>query len=70
MLLALTAVLGLLNAIAGSVVVLAIPEVLPRHIRATGLAIACAIGVAIFGGSTQFVVTWLIGAPANPAAPA
>jgi MFS family permease len=70
MLLTLTAVIGLLNAIAGSVVVLAIPEALPAHCRATGLAIAYAVGVAIFGGSTQFVVTWLIGATANPASPA
>jgi len=29
-----------------------------------------AVGVAIFGGTTQFIVTWLIGATGNPAAPA
>ena len=48
----------------------AIPELLPRGIRATGLSIAYAIGVALFGGTTQFIVTWLIGATGNAAAPA
>jgi hypothetical protein len=43
---------------------------LPRGIRATGLSIAYAVGVALFGGTTQFIVTWLIGATGNPAAPA
>ncbi len=38
--------------------------------RATGLSIAYAVGVALFGGTTQFVVTWLIDVTGNPAAPA
>jgi hypothetical protein len=34
------------------------------------MSIAYAVGVALFGGTTQFVITWLIAATGNPAAPA
>ena len=47
-----------------------IPELLPRQIRATGLSIAYAFGVSIFGGTTQLIVTYLIGATGNPTSPA
>ncbi|WP_077034361.1 MFS transporter [Pelomonas sp. KK5] len=70
MLLAVTAFLAILQAITGAASLIAIPELLPRGIRATGLSIAYAIGVALFGGTTQFIITWLIGATGNPAAPA
>jgi MFS family permease len=69
-LLAVTSVLAALTAISGAASLVAIPELLPRGIRATGLSIAYAVGVAIFGGSTQFIVTWLLAATGNPAAPA
>ena len=69
-LLAVTSFLAALTAISGAASLVAVPELLPRGIRATGLAIAYAIGVAIFGGSTQFIVTWLLAATGNPAAPA
>lgn len=48
----------------------AFPELLPPRIRATGMSLAYAIGVALFGGTTQFVITWLIEAAGNPACPA
>jgi MFS family permease len=47
-----------------------LPEMFPRSTRATGLSISYAAGVSIFGGFAQFVVTWLIGATGNAAAPA
>lgn len=47
-----------------------LPEMFPRSTRATGLSIAYAAGVSIFGGFAQFIVTWLIQATGNPAAPA
>ncbi len=65
-----TILLGALTAISGAASLVAIPELFPRRIRASGMSIAYAIGVALFGGSTQFVVTWLIGATGNPASPA
>jgi MFS family permease len=70
MLLAITSFLAALTAVSGAASLVAIPELLPRGIRATGLAIAYAIGVAIFGGTTQFIITWLLAATGNPAAPA
>lgn len=70
MLLAVTTFLAALTAVSGAASLVAIPELLPRGIRASGLSIAYAVGVALFGGTTQFVVTWLIGATGNPAAPA
>ena len=69
-LLGVTTFLAALTAVSGAASLVAIPELLPRGIRATGLSIAYAVGVALFGGTTQFVVTWLIGATGNPAAPA
>ncbi len=69
-LLAVTTFLAALTAVSGAASLVAIPELLPRGIRATGLSIAYAVGVALFGGTTQFIVTWLIGATGNPAAPA
>lgn len=65
-----TALLAALTAVSGAASLVAIPELLPRSIRATGMSLAYAIGVALFGGTTQFVVTWLIDATGNPASPA
>lgn len=39
----------------------AIPESLPAWARATGMSITYAVATAVFGGTTQLVVTWLIG---------
>jgi MFS family permease len=69
-LLGVTTFLAALTAVSGAASLVAIPELLPRGVRATGLSIAYAVGVALFGGTTQFIVTWLLGATGNPAAPA
>ncbi|ODV13151.1 MAG: MFS transporter [Rubrivivax sp. SCN 70-15] len=69
-LLAVSGFLAALTAISGAASLVAIPELLPSGIRATGMAIVYAVGVALFGGTTQFIITWLIGATGNPAAPA
>ncbi len=69
-LLGVTALLAALNAMSSAASLVTIPELLPRSIRAVGMSIAYAVGVALFGGTTQFVVTWLIAATGNPAAPA
>ena len=67
---AVTALLGALTALSGAASLVAIPELFPRRLRAIGMSIAYAVGVALFGGTTQFVITWLIGATGNPASPA
>jgi hypothetical protein len=49
---------------------LAVAELLPPSVRAGGFAIAYAAGASLFGGTTQLVVTWLIGATGDPNSPA
>ncbi len=45
-------------------------EAFPQSVRSSGLAILYALGVSIFGGTTQFVVAWLIEATKDPMVPA
>ena len=62
--------LTVLTAISSAASLVIIPELLPRAIRSTGLSIAYAVGVSLFGGTTQFVITWLLGATGDPTSPA
>jgi MFS family permease len=45
-------------------------ELLPASVRASGLSVIYSVGVTIFGGSSQFIVTWLIAKTGNPLSPA
>jgi MFS family permease len=45
-------------------------EAFPQSVRSSGLGVVYALGVTIFGGSTQFVVAWLIDATKDPMMPA
>jgi len=45
-------------------------EAFPQSVRSSGLAILYAFGVMIFGGTTQFVVAWLIDVTKDPLVPA
>jgi MFS family permease len=45
-------------------------EAFPKSVRSSGLAIPYALGVTIFGGTTQFVVAWLIDWTKDPMVPA
>ncbi|WP_251866040.1 MFS transporter [Achromobacter sp. Marseille-Q4962] len=47
-----------------------IVSALPREIRATGTSMIYAFGVTLFGGSAQFMVTWLLKISGNAMAPA
>ncbi|MBK1658606.1 MFS transporter [Paracraurococcus ruber] len=67
---AATAVVTVLTSMSSTAALVVVPELLPRAVRATGLAIAYAVGVSLFGGTTQFVITWLIGATGDPTSPA
>jgi nitrate/nitrite transporter NarK len=67
---AVALLLSALTAMSGAASLVAIPELLPRRVRAIGLSLAYAFAVTIFGGTTQLVVTWLIEATGNPASPA
>ncbi|MDB5410961.1 MAG: proP [Rhodospirillales bacterium] len=67
---AMVALLPGLNALGVAVSLVFIPESMPPAVRASGLAILYAVTVAVFGGSAQSVVTWLIGVTGDPIAPA
>lgn len=69
-LLVVTGVLTAMSSLSGAAMIIGIPELLPRRLRATGLSVAYAVGVSLFGGTTQFVLTWLIAQTGNPVAPA
>jgi MFS family permease len=60
--------LSLLHAMSVAVGVILIPLVFPAAVRATGLAITYSLGVAIFGGTATYIVTWLVGVTDNPLA--
>jgi len=47
-----------------------LPEAFPKSVRSSGLAILYALSVTIFGGTTQFVVAWLIDLTKDPLVPA
>ena len=49
---------------------LLITESLPRHLRSGALSMIYATAIALFGGSTQFVVKALIDGTGNPLSPA
>jgi MFS family permease len=59
-----------LTALSAGISLVILPELLPNRARATGFAVSYAVGVSIFGGSTQYVIAKLIQVTGNPAAPA
>ena len=69
-LLAVVVFLGALNALGGAPIIITLAEIFPVEVRATGMSLVYALGVAIFGGFAQFIVTWLISATGSPIAPA
>ena len=62
------AILSVLQAMSGAAVIILIPYIFPSAVRATGLAISYSLGVAIFGGTATYVVTWLVGITGDPLA--
>jgi len=69
-LLAVTAFLAILTAASGTAGITITPELVPKALRSTVIAVTYALGVAIFGGTTQFMITFLIHETGNPLAPA
>jgi MFS family permease len=63
------ALLGVLTGLSQPSILTALAESLPRAMRAGTVAIVYALAISAFGGSTQFVVNWLIRASGNPLAP-
>jgi MFS family permease len=69
-LLGTAAVLAVLRSFGTPQIIIALTEALPAEVRCGWLAVTYALAVAIFGGTTQFFVTWLIAATGSPLAPA
>jgi MHS family citrate/tricarballylate:H+ symporter-like MFS transporter len=67
---AATALLTALNGLTQAPVITAIIESLPSQVRAGALGTTYALSVAIFGGSTQFMVAWLMGITGSLLVPA
>jgi MFS family permease len=60
--LATIAVLMAFHAMAGAAGIVLIPKIFPAIIRTSGLSIAYALGVTLFGGTAQVIFTAIIGA--------
>lgn len=70
MLYAASAVLALLAGFGSAPVFTLITEQLPMRLRSGVIAIIYAFAISVFGGSTQFIETWLIQLSGSPMAPA
>jgi MHS family proline/betaine transporter-like MFS transporter len=70
MLCAVSAFLALF--VAGQIVpvLVMIPELFPKHVRATGIALTYVVSASFFGGFSPFVASWLVALTGNPLAPA
>jgi MFS family permease len=68
-LLGATAVLSSLATLLSPIVTW-LTESLPSAIRSGGVAVVYAASIAVFGGTTQYAVTWLIRVTGNPLTPA
>jgi MFS family permease len=65
-----SALLSILANISSSAFYVAFGETLPMQVRSVIFATVYATSIAVFGGTTQLVITWLIHATGNPLAPA
>jgi MFS transporter, MHS family, citrate/tricarballylate:H+ symporter len=63
-------VLSILLSLSVIPMVIWLTESLPASIRSGGVAIVYAVAIATFGGTTQYIVAWLISRTGNPLAPA
>ncbi|RQR51603.1 MFS transporter [Burkholderia sp. Bp9140] len=58
--------------VAGQIVpvLVMIPELFPKHVRATGIALTYVVSASFFGGFSPFVASWLVARTGNALAPA
>ena len=67
---AMVALVTTLAALSTPPVIVALTEQLPKRVRSGVVAIVYAFAIASFGGSTGFMLTWLLDVTKNPLAPA
>jgi MFS family permease len=68
--LGVNAALATLLALSSVPAVVWLTESLPPSIRSGSVALIYAVSISVFGGSTQFAITWLIKVTGSPLAPA
>jgi len=64
-----TAAITLLGSVGGSAAIAALSEGFPNAVRGSGFAIAYAVSVSVFGGTTQFIIAWVVGVTGDPLSP-
>jgi MFS family permease len=69
-LVAVTMGLTLIGGLSGTAALTALTEALPNESRSSGMAVAYASAVTVFGGTAQFIIAWLIDVTGDRAAPA
>jgi MFS transporter, MHS family, citrate/tricarballylate:H+ symporter len=69
-LLGATAVLSSFQSLAATPMIIWLTESLPSAVRSSGVAVVYALAITTFGGTTQYVTTWLIQVTRNPLVPA
>ena len=69
-LLFVTAALPLLSSLSAAAALTAVTEAFPNEVRSSGVALSYAVAVSVFGGTTQFMIAWLIGTTGNRLSPA
>jgi MFS family permease len=69
-LLGVALVLSAFHASGGAVAIMAIPEAMPPAVRSGANATVYALAIAIFGGTAQFNIAWLVKHTGDPLAPA
>lgn len=65
-----SAVLNGIQTISSATIIVAITESLPKRVRSGAFALIYALAISVFGGSTQFLVAWIIHVTGNPLTPA
>jgi MFS family permease len=69
-LLSVTAIIAILSTWSAAASLVNIAEAMPKDMRSGALGTVYAVAIFAFGGSTQYVVTWMIGITGNVLAPA
>ena len=64
------AAIGIPSSLGGGAILTALTESVPPRVRSLSIGMMYAVAIAIFGGTTQFIIAWLIHATGQPLSPA
>jgi hypothetical protein len=67
---AAVALMSFLLALGLPAIMAQVGESLPLNMRSGGIGVIYAVAIAVFGGTTSFIVTWLTAITGSPLAPA